>query len=72
MGRRPGLTLEQRQRVVGMLTAGVAVRGNARHFGVHKSTISRLKNKFRHTGTVADRPRSGRPRKSTPSETGIL
>ena len=68
MGRRPGLTLERRQMAIGMLAAEMSVRDVARHFGVTERTMSNLKRKFRETGTVKDRPRSGRPRKTTPAE----
>ena len=36
------------------------------------STISRLLNRFQHTGNVTDRPRSGRPHKTTPLEDRVL
>ncbi len=68
MGRRAGMTLERRQMAIGMLTAGMKVRDVARHFLVHECTIGRLKRRFLETGAVADRPRSGRPRKTTPRE----
>ena len=51
-----------------MLTAGMSGRDIARYFHRHESTISRLLNRFQQTGHVADRPRSGRPRKTTPRE----
>ena len=66
--RRPGMTFEQRERAIGMLTAGMSARDVARHFQDHESTISRLLNRFQQTGNVADRSRSGRPRKTTPRE----
>ena len=66
MGRRLGMTLEERQRAVGMLHAGMTAKGVARHFNHHESTISRLRNRMRETGRVNDRPRSGRPQKTTP------
>lgn len=68
MGHRRGMTLEQCQRAMGMLTAGMSARNVARHFNVHESTISRLKTRFRQTGAVVDRPRTGRPRKTTQRE----
>ena len=68
MGRRPGMTLEERQRAVGMLMAGMLIRDVARHFNRDNSTICRLRSRFQQTGNVADRPRSGRPRKTTPRE----
>ena len=70
--RLPGMTFEQRQRAIGMLTAGMSATDVARHFQRHKSTIGRLLNRFQETGNVADRPRSGRPRKTTPREDRFL
>ena len=70
--RRPGMTFEQRERAIGMLTAGMSERVVARHFQLHESTISQLLNRFQQTGNVADRSRSGRPRKTTPREDRFL
>ena len=64
--RRPGMTFEQRERAIGMLTAGMSARDIARHFQLCESTISRLLNRFQPTGNVEDRLRSGRQRKTTP------
>ena len=72
MGRRSGMTFEQRERAISMLTAGMSARDVARHFQRHESTINRLLNRFQQTGNVAKRPRSGRPRKSTPQEDFFL
>ena len=58
-------SIEQRARAIGMVQAGADQNVVARHLGVHKSTISRLVQKFRQTNTVNDRPRSGRPRATT-------
>ena len=68
ISRRPGMTFEQLERAIGMLTAGMSTRDIARHFQCHESTISRLLNRFQQTGNVADRPRSDRPRETTPLE----
>ena len=70
--RRHGMTLEQSERAIGMLTAGMSAREVARHFQSHESTKSRLLNRFQQTGNVADRPKSGRPRKTTPREDRFL
>ena len=40
MGRRPGMTFEQRERAISMPTAGMSARDVARHFQLHESTIS--------------------------------
>ena len=72
MGHRPGMTFERRKRAISMLTPGTLARGNAWHFQHHKSTISQLLNRFQQTGNIADRPRSGRPHKTTPREDRFL
>ena len=41
------------------------VKEFAQHFHVSESAISRLRTKYRQTGTIKDRPRPGRPRKTT-------
>ena len=70
--RRPGMPFEQRERAIGMLTAGMSARHVALYFQRQKSTVSRLLDKFQETGNVADRPRSGRPRKTTSREDRFL
>ena len=50
------MTFEQRERAIGMLTAGMSARDVARHFQRHESTISQLLNRFQQTGNVADDP----------------
>ena len=66
------MTFEQRERAIGMLTAGMSARDVAWHFQCHESTISRLLNKFQQTRNVVHRPRSGRPHKTTPLEDRCL
>ena len=66
------MTFEQRERAIGMLTAGMSARNVARHFQRHESTTSRLLNRFQQIGNVTDQPRSGRPRKTTPREDRFL
>ena len=70
--RRPGMTFEQRERAIGILTAGMSARDVARYFQSHESTVSRLLNRFQQTGKVADRRRSGRPCKTMPREHRFL
>ena len=69
---RPGMTFEQRERAIGMLTTGMLARDIAQHFQRHKSTISRLLNRFQQTGNVLDQPRSGRLCKTMPWEDCFL
>ena len=75
MGRGPRMTwmtFEQRERAIGMLTAGMSARDIAWHFQPYESTISPLLNRFQQTEMVADWPRSGRRRKTTPHEDRFL
>ena len=66
------MTSEQRERALSMVTAGMSARDVARHFQRNELTISQLLNRFQQTGNVADRPRSGKPRKKTPREDRFL
>ena len=66
------MTFEQRERAIGMLTAGMSARDVARHFQRHESTINRLLNRFQQNGNVVNRPKSDRPRKTTPREDRFL
>lgn len=59
------LTQDQRQAAVQMLLRGTSQAVIARNFQVSKSTITRLYQRLRQTGTTNDRPRSGRPRVTT-------
>lgn len=68
----PRLSLQDKARAIGQLEAGVPGYRVAAAFGVSPATISKLKTKFRETGDVKDRPRSGRPRKTTPQEDRFL
>ena len=54
--RRPGMTFEQRERAIGMLTAGMSARDAAWQFHRHESTISRLLNRFQQLGTSRTDP----------------
>lgn len=52
-------------RATGQLETGATVAHIARHFGVRGKTIRRLCTNFSTHDTVADIPRSKRPREST-------
>ncbi|XP_020297611.1 uncharacterized protein LOC109862103 [Pseudomyrmex gracilis] len=54
--------------VIGQHQAGVGIWKIAKSLKVEPFTISRIIKKFKDTGTVADRKRSGRPRKTTEAE----
>ena len=70
MGRLRSLPGVQRQRALGMLEGGMGVREVARRLGVAHWTISRLQTRYQQTaaGSVKDRPRRGRDRKTTARE----
>ena len=61
----PGLNNDERNQAIQMLNAGTPATVISRHFGCSRKTIERLQRRFRVTGNVADRPRSGRPRVTT-------
>ena len=69
---RRKLTIPERWQSVGMHNGGFSHRRVADHFRVNHSIIVRLMQCFRQTGNVTDRPRPGRPRKTTPKEDGII
>ena len=58
----PRLNNENRNRILGLLEAGVSQKEVARRFAVARTTIVRLVQRVRQTGTVADRPRPGQQR----------
>ena len=64
---RRKLTIPERWQAVGMHDGGFSHRkvADLDHFRVNHSIIVRLMQRFRQTGNVTDRPRAGRPRKTT-------
>ena len=58
MGRRPSMSLERRQRALGILVAGMRIKDVAHRFGVNSSTISRLCSRYQATGEDRDRQRT--------------
>lgn len=68
MPPRRHLTIEERARAIGWLDDGVSLREASRRLNVSPSVIHRLSQRFSETHTVHGRPRSGRPRVTTPAE----
>ena len=68
----PPLDNSSRDRVVGMLELGASQADIAQRFGVSRMTISRLWRRFQTTNSTADRPRSGRPRVTTPRQDHMI
>ena len=66
--KMPRLNENDRNRAIGRLQAGQTQAAVARLLNVHKSTISRLWQRFRRFASTKDRPRSGRPRATTPAQ----
>ena len=61
----PKLSNLDRARALGFLEAGWTQHAVAAHFGICRKTVSRLQSRYRKTGDVKDRERSGRPRVTT-------
>ena len=69
----PKMTDEKRSEVIGYLKAGKNAAEAAQEFHVDKSSVKRLKRKFRETGKVATRKGQGRKRKlSTKQKKSII
>jgi len=66
------MTLEQRNRALGMLKAKMAVIHVARNVGVSHCTISCPRTKFNATGSLKDRLHTGRPWKTTANEDSYI
>ena len=61
MEKNRSMTLEQHNRALGMLEAEMAMTHVARCISVSHCTMSRLRTKFNATGSLKDRPCTGRP-----------
>ena len=64
----PRLSEAERNRAIGMIQGGVSVVDVSRTFNCSRTTIHDLVRRFRHTGDVHDRPRSGRPRATSQND----
>lgn len=65
---RRKLTDSERNQVIGMIRAGRNQIEVAAEFDVSQSVISRLFSRYTETGSVSERPRSGRPRKTNAAQ----
>ena len=61
-------TVAQRERAIGRLTVGDDLQTVASTFNVHFTPVYRLQQRFAARGVTDDRPRSGRPRVTTPRQ----
>ena len=64
----PRLNNDERNQAIGMLNAGMSATVVSRHFGCTRKTTERLRRRFRVTGNIAERPRSGRPSVTTATD----
>ena len=62
------LSQVQRDRAVGMLLVGRSIAEVVRISACTRGTIYMLQRRLRQTSTTSDRPRSGRPKVTTPLE----
>ena len=72
MGRRPELSVNDRNIALGLLEAGTRVADVACCFGYNEHTIYRLQARLRQTGSEKDSTRSGRPQMTTPRENRFI
>jgi IS30 family transposase len=69
---RRKLTIAERWQAIGISNTGMSSRNIAVQFNVNHTVIGRLIQRYHQTGTVNDRPRSGRPRLTFPREDRLL
>ena len=60
----PRLSESDRNQAIGMPRGNVSVAHIARTFNTSRKTIRLLRARLAATGTVKDRPRTGRPKKT--------
>jgi transposase len=64
----PRLSEDQCNNAIGRLQAGETKKHVSRVLNVSQSNISRLWDRYQQQGLTYDRPRSGRPRLTTPAQ----
>lgn len=72
MPRYRRLTYEERLKIIFMVERGDSYSKIAKEMSTTPGAISKIISKKKDTGNVADKQRSGRPRKTTPREDRIL
>jgi len=65
-------SVDLRERLLGAIDAGLSQAEAARLFGVGTATIERWRRRQRERGTLAPRPRPGRPRRIGPRHVAAL
>ena len=64
----PRVPAHLRECALGMLQGGMRTADVARAINCNVCTVRSLRQRYRETGQTADRPRSGRPRVTTPAQ----
>ncbi len=64
----PRLSADERGRAIGMFESGMGQEAIAGRLGCSQPAISNLINRYLQSGTVQDRPRTGRPRVTTANQ----
>ena len=64
----PRVPAHLREHALGMLQGGMRTADVAREINCDIRTVRCLRQRYRETGQTADRPRSGRPRVTTPAQ----
>lgn len=72
MGRGANISREKRAQIVALHQTGFKLRRIARQLQCSKSAVFEAIRRFQETGFNVDRPRSGRPRISTPADDNYL
>ena len=72
MGTGRNLTPEKRASIVALREAGFTQRTIAHRVNCSRSTVAKNVEQFRQMGSNKDRPRSGRPRSSSPAQDRFL
>ncbi|XP_067671756.1 uncharacterized protein [Haliotis asinina] len=68
----PRFTEAQGNNAIGHLEAGKSQSAITRELNVSQSTIARLWHRYQQQGSTRYRPRSGRPRVTTPSQDRLI
>ena len=66
--KMPKVPAHLRERALGMLQGGMRTADVARAINCNVRTVRCRRQSYRETGRTADRPRSGRPRVTTPAQ----
>ena len=64
----PQLTDVVRNQIIGQLQAGRSALNVARSFNISKKNVLRTRQRYQQTGSTKNRPKSGRPAKTTAKE----